>query len=92
MPFRVALSEEAHAQLCRLSPARKQRVRARIRQLEEDPWRGDVLGLEGFSNRYRVTAGGDRIIFRSGPGRRVVTVLRIGPRRIVYTGYERPRL
>lgn len=84
------MSDEARGQLQRLSPTRKQRVRARIRQLEENPWQGDVLGLEGFANRYRVKASGDRIIFRRGPGRRTITVLRIGPRRTVYTGYERP--
>ena len=90
MRYRVALSDDARAQLRSLQPSRKRRVRARIRELADDPWGGDVRELEGAANRYRAKAGRDRIIFEAGPGPHAVTVLRIGGRRTVCRGYERP--
>lgn len=88
--FKVTLSARAEDQLRALAPAPKREVRRTLREMEDDPYALDTIPLQPPADgQYRVRAGDYRIVFRPGPGRREVTVTRIGHRESAYEGLER---
>lgn len=89
MRFRIALEEEARAQLRNLAPDPKRHVRSTLREMALDPYALNAKPLELPVVRFRIRAGDYRIVFRPGPGEREVTVTRIGHRATVYEGLER---
>ena len=89
MRFKVTLRDEARAQLRRLAPVPKSEVWRVLREMEEDPYPPEHKRLEWPEVLYRVRVGDHRIVFRPSPGRREVTVTRIGHRDSVYEGSER---
>ena len=89
MRYRVPLEDEARAQLRELAPVPKREVRRMLREMEDDPYALDTIPLRPpLDGLYRVRVGDYRIIFRPGPGRREVTVTRIGHRDWVYEDLE----
>lgn len=88
MRFRVALEDEARAQLRDLAPVPKREVRRALREMEDDPYAMSTIPLQRRETRYRVRVGDYRIVFRPGPGEREITVTRIGHRGWVYEGLE----
>lgn len=89
MHFRVTLDDEAEKQLRELAPVPKREVRRTLREMEDGPYALDTIPLRRAEILYRVRVGDYRIVFRPGPGRREVTVTRIGHREWVYEGLER---
>lgn len=90
MAFKVTLREEARAQLRALAPEPKRQVRRTLREMEDDPFALNTIPLRPpMDGLYRVRVGDYRIVFDPGPGKREVTVTRIGHREWVYEGLER---
>ena len=65
MSWVAELSHEAERQLMRLPRDRQQRIARAIDELENDPFRGDVIPLKGrrWKGLYRKRVGRYRIIF-----------------------------
>lgn len=89
MRFRIALEDEARAQVRNLAPGPKRDVRRTLREMERDPYALNVKQLDLPIVRFRIRVGDYRIVFRPGPGRREVTVTRVGHRESVYDGLGR---
>ena len=90
MRFKVTLKDEARAQLRGLTPVPKGEVRRTLREMEDNPFALDTIPLRPpLEGLYRVREGDHRIVFEPGPGRREVTVVRIGHRSWVYEGLGR---
>ena len=86
MRFRIALEDEARAQLRNLAPGPKRVIREALREMENNPYALDMIRLRRPEVRYRVRVGDYRIIFEPGLGHREITVVRIGHRSWVYEG------
>ena len=89
MRYRVPLEDEARAQLRALAPTPKREVRRALREMEDDPYPSGHRQLERPELLFRIRVGDYRIVYRPGPGRREVTVTRIGHRDWVYDDLER---
>lgn len=65
MNWTVRLSKEAAKQLEKLPFDRQDLIRKRLREMREDPFRGDVKALKGkkWKGRYRKVVGRYRLIF-----------------------------
>ena len=65
MTWIVRLSRDAERQLRRLPPDQQSLIRQRLREMQDDPFRGDVIPLRGrqWQGRYRKRAGRYRIFF-----------------------------
>jgi len=65
MNWTVRLSKEAAKQLQELSPDPQELIRKRLREMREDPFRGNVKPLRGkkWKGRYRKVVGQYRLIF-----------------------------
>ena len=91
MRFRIALEDEARAQLRDLVPEPKREVRRTLREMEGDPYALDAIPLRPpLEGLHRVRVGDYRIVFEPGRESREVTVARIGHRDWVYEGLKRP--
>lgn len=89
MEHRVALSDDAQAEMDRLSPNTKRDVNEVIERLRSGPDRDLDLPLQGV-DLYRALAGRRwRVIFEVLPGRQIL-VRRIRRRREAYQGIEHP--
>ncbi len=65
MTWIVRLSRDAERQLRRLPPDQQSLIRQRLREMRDDPFRGDVIPLRGrqWQGRYRKRVGRYRIFF-----------------------------
>lgn len=65
MTWSVRLAKEAERQFKRLTGDRQELILAHLREMREDPFRGDVKPLRGkkWKGRYRKRVGRYRIIF-----------------------------
>jgi mRNA-degrading endonuclease RelE of RelBE toxin-antitoxin system len=65
MTWIVRLSRDAERQLRRLPPDQQSLIRQRLREMQDDPFRGDVIPLRGrqWQGRYRKRVGRYRIFF-----------------------------
>ena len=65
MTWTVRLSRDAARQLRRLPQDQQALIRERLREMRDDPFRGDVIPLKGrrWQGRYRKRVGRYRIIF-----------------------------
>ena len=65
MIYSVRLAKEATKQLERIPQDRQELIKKHLREMTEDPFRGDVLPLKGkeWQGRYRKRSGRYRIIF-----------------------------
>src|SRR4030095_14132988 len=65
MTWIVRLSRDAERQLRRLPPDQQSLIRQRLREMQHDPFRGDVIPLRGrqWQGRYRKRVGRYRIFF-----------------------------
>jgi len=79
MTWTVRLAKEAARQFKRLSPDRQELILAHIREMREDPFRGDVKPLRGkdWKGRYRKRIGRYRIIFMPIHSQQVVEISQI---------------
>ena len=90
MRWPIRTEAEASAQLRTLAPVPRREVRRTLREMESDPYARDTIPLRPpLEGLFRVRVGDYRIVFEPVPGRREVTVLRIGHRESVYEGLER---
>ena len=80
---RVVIPPEFHDLVSHLPPNVKQKVRASLRLLEQDPLAGKLLERE-LSGYRSYPIPPHRIIYRVDPSRRIVRIVRIGHRRDVY--------
>lgn len=76
MNWTVRLSKEAERQLKQLPLDRQELIRKRLREMREDPFRGDVKPLKGkkWKGRYRKVVGRYRLIFIPFHQERVVEI------------------
>lgn len=91
MRFRIRFTDDADEDWAALSVPVRRRIRARLRELSDDPFPRSSLTLCGYPGRLRVKSDGYRILYRVGPVReavRIISVLRIRPRETAYVGYE----
>jgi len=65
MTWTVRLSRDATRQLRRLPQDQQTLIRERLREMRDDPFRGDVIPLKGrrWQGRYRKRVGRYRIVF-----------------------------
>ena len=65
MTWTVRLARDAARQLRRLPQDHQTLIRERLREMREDPFRGDVIALQGrrWRGRYRKRVGRYRVIF-----------------------------
>jgi mRNA-degrading endonuclease RelE of RelBE toxin-antitoxin system len=76
MSWIVRLSKDAARQLERLPKREQERMYSRLREMHDDPMRGDVLPLKGrqWQGRYRKRVGRYRIIFAMNHTDRLVEI------------------
>ncbi len=84
MSWAVRYTETAVKAIKKLDPTVRERVRAAIDVLREDPHRGKPLQLT-LKGLYSWRTGDWRIVYRIEAGRIEVLVVTIGHRREVYT-------
>ena len=79
MIWRAELSDAALRQLKRLPNTMEHRMARAIDELEEDPFRGDVLALRGaeWQGMFRKRVGRYRILFLPRYDTRVVAIVAI---------------
>ena len=88
MTYQVRREDDAQEQLRRLSPVPRRNVRSVVRDLEGGPDAADTRQLRGGTDLWRARAGRWRIIFRLDDNARLITILRVGPRKTVYDDLE----
>jgi mRNA-degrading endonuclease RelE of RelBE toxin-antitoxin system len=76
MNWVVKLSDEAQQFINQLPPKSRRQVTRSITQMEQDPFRGDVLPLQGeeWKGYYRKRTGDYRIVFFPHRRRRIVDI------------------
>lgn len=82
MPWLVRLSADARKQVDRLPADRQAQLLRALREIAEDPFRGDVKPLKGreWKGCYRKRVGRYRVIFFPQHRDRIVDVSAIVPR------------
>lgn len=85
MSFHAGLSDEAEKVLDRLDRPTADRVRARLRELEADPFEPRISKqLQAAGGKRSSRVGGWRIVFLVDRQEKVINVLSIRPRGQVY--------
>ena len=92
MNYRVARTEEAQAEIRALNPQPRTRVNKALNDLRQDYRAGDAKKLDGFDTLWRVRIGRRRVVFQLNSRARVVTVLRVRRREVVYDDLVEPPL
>lgn len=82
--YNVELTARARKQYKALDPVIRQRVRAALRELANDPAPATVKALSGQGNLLRIRVGDWRVIYRIDHQRVLVIVMDIGHRSTVY--------
>jgi mRNA-degrading endonuclease RelE of RelBE toxin-antitoxin system len=82
MPWLVRLSTDAGKQVERLPADRQDQLLRSLREMAEDPFRGDVKPLKGRKSRghYRKRAGRYRVIFLPQHQGRIINIYAVGPK------------
>ena len=82
MTWTVRLAKEAARQFEKVSPDRQEQILAHLREMREDPFRGDVRPLKGkqWKGRYRKRVGRYRLIFIPVHSEHIVEISQILPR------------
>ncbi len=82
MAYSVRLAKEAVKQLEKIPQDRQEQIRKSLREMVDDPLRGDVKPLQGkdWKGRYRRRVGRYRIIFSVDQQNHFVNVALILPR------------
>lgn len=84
--YQVELSHRAVKQFLNLGVTVRDRIRAKIDALAEDPRPRGCEKLEGMKASYRVRVGDYRIVYAVSDELRTVEIVRIANRRDVYRG------
>jgi mRNA-degrading endonuclease RelE of RelBE toxin-antitoxin system len=76
MSWIVRLSRDAARQLRRFPPGQQEFIRTSLRQMQDDPFRGDVIPLKGrqWHGRYRKRVGRYRLIFVPNHAEHIVEI------------------
>ena len=82
--FEVILSRKAQRYYDRLSKTVVRRIDEALKEMEKDPWSGDVVPLEGEPGIWRKRGGGFRILFQIDRKSQMVNIALIRPRGDVY--------
>jgi mRNA interferase RelE/StbE len=82
--YTVELTAHARKQYKALDPAVRKRIRAALRELEDDPAPATVKSLSGHNSMLRIRVGDWRIIYRIEHQHVLVVVMDIGHRSTVY--------
>lgn len=84
MVFKVSLHKKASKELHSTNEPIKRRIVNALRELEDDPFSGDVKPLQGAMGLFRKRVGDYRIIFSVDFENQIVVVLKIGSRGDIY--------
>ena len=74
MTWTILVARPAQKQVLKFPAKDQDRIRAAILAMADDPFTGDVLKLEGESNRWRRRIGNYRIFFSVDPDKRKVGI------------------
>ena len=80
MAWTVLVARAAQKQLTRFPANDRIKIGAALRSLSVDPFSGDIVKLEGITNRWRRRVGNYRIFFAVGTATRTVAVSAIARR------------
>lgn len=82
MTWSVRLARDAEKQLRKLPADRQAQILTHLREMQEDPFQGDVLPLKGaeWKGMYRKRSGRYRIIFVPHRAEHLIDVIAIVPR------------
>jgi mRNA interferase RelE/StbE len=84
-PFSVLIHRKALKEIDRLPADDKDRILNAIREMTEDPFKGDVKPIKGVRSLLRRRIGDYRISFTVNFEKSEVVVLKIGRRESFYT-------
>jgi mRNA interferase RelE/StbE len=74
MIWTINVARAARKQLAKLPADEQERITGALRAMAADPFSGDILKLEGASDRWRRRVGNYRIFFRVDRPRRTIEV------------------
>lgn len=74
MNWIVFLTDTANKELRRLPPKDRVRIDAGIKEMEENPFKGDIIKLGGEHNRWRRRIGAYRIMYNLVPEKRDIFI------------------
>ena len=88
MIYQVDMDDEVRLLVGHMTPGRKKKIKASLREISVDPYAGKplqnkLLGLQS----YRM--GSFRIIYSINKNKKIIHIITIGPRRTVYEELER---
>jgi len=84
MSYRIAITRAAAKQVKALPKSARQRVRAAVEALADEPRPHGLKTLDSKKKVYRVRAGSYRVVYQIQDARLVVLVVRVGDRKEVY--------
>ena len=77
MSWDVVVTKYARKQVFRFPRKDAERIEIALREMEENPFRGDIVKLGGAGNRWRRRTGNYRVLFNVLPEERTVFVYEI---------------
>lgn len=84
MPYRIEITRAAAKELASVTQPTRDRIKAAIHALADDPRPPGCAKLAGFQSAYRIRVGSYRVIYDIRDQVRIVTVVKVGHRRDVY--------
>ncbi len=85
MTWTVVVAKAAQKQLARFPAKDQDKLAAALVAMEADPFLGDILKLEGESDRWRRRVGSYRIFFAVDRAARTVSVITESALQILYS-------
>lgn len=84
MTYAVEFTRSAQRQLDKLPKRLKEHLNGAITELESEPRPHGVDKIRGATDQYRIRVGDYRVVFEIDDDARVVSVIAIGHRSVVY--------
>ncbi len=88
MIYQLDMDGETRLLIRHLPPARKQKIKESLRAIALNPLMGKPL-QETLSGYFSYRVGALRVIYSIDPGKRMVQVVALGPRKTIYEEVER---
>lgn len=88
MSYRIAIQRAAAKQVKALPQSARQRVRAAIDALAEEPRPHGIETLDSAKKLYRLRVGSYRVVYQVQDARLVVLVVRVGDRKEIYRRFD----
>ena len=80
---RIVFSESVRNTIRKFPPLPKKTLRKALKELETDPFLGELLERE-LSGLYKLTVKNYRIIYKIAQEKQEIRVIAIGPRKTIY--------